>query len=852
MPLLPRPPAVKLAPSQQRTRRAANPALFPAEVWGAATAPPATRWAARVTPWDATGVVNSVAWSPELGIFVAVGADDLAAPTAQVLTSPDGVNWTPQALPWGAAAGAEGLSVAWSSGLLMFVASGSDGTILQTSLDGVTWTPRASSFDGFAGAGPGSTIAWSPTLAKWVALGFTATPHQMIQTSTNGVTWTLQAIPTDLDIALTVTWAPAPISQFVLGATTSTPPYKVIWLSPDGITWTPQTTPWDGLGGTVNDVKWSTLLSLLVATGLEPSPQTAVVMTSPDGIVWTSQTTPIDNPVADVGNDFGSGVLDVGDRVLLFVTAPDGGAAAGSAVLATTDGVTWTVEVNPFDTGNIASVAYTGAWSPTLLRGVVSGFPAPSGSFLLATVQGPGQIPNQGGGGGRFFHGYDWRFIFVNIPTPESGPPQPGGITTTWCEGLLTNRSIVLTLDQASVIEAAVWPDDPRVNALFGDDATHETPLVAPNNRIIYAFRREGGTPPWVIRAAGILMNLEDQGDPDIPLSHLTAYDPWKYLEGRPCVNAAGTLPGQYGMTWFTTRGDQIACQLLHNTITMPTANGGGFCFIDAGIPFGGTGFYGGNIGSPESETQAINFEVQSGTMVADAWTQLCETGTMDIVLTPIYDPVNRPGYTHELNIYPLAGMEQPNAVFSWDQFQRSVAGWDAMHDGTPGNFVNVVEYLVGQAGLPVLPQINDELRRLYLGYWSQQFFPDQNVSTGDAVLAMAEQALRLGKQGKRTTTLNVTPERSPIAFLDYTVGDRVPLYTSNRLRVARTGYQRVQAIPITVTDDGTEQIGALLCSPDWAVPIEPEMFSATAGPLGSQTNTTPPRTMSRLGRPLP
>lgn len=421
--------------------------------------------------------------------------------------------------------------------------------------------------------------------------------------------------------------------------------------------------------------------------------------------------------------------------------------------------------------------------SPTIITGPFADPPAPPSA--------------------RFFEGYQWRFLFANIPTPDADIPSIGGITTTWCDGLLTNRQIALTLDQASVITAAVWPDDPRVNLLFPSDST---PLVAPNNRLLYAFRREGGTPKWVCRAAGLLLNTEDQADADVPLTHLTAYDPWKYLEGRPAMNANGELPGTQGFSWFATRGDAIICQLLQNTI-----NGQGFCFVDAGVPFGGTAFYGGTI----EATNQINFQVQQGTMVADAWTQLCDTGNLDIVLTPIYD-TRRPGYTHELNIYKLAGAEKPSAPFSWDKLSRSATTIDRMHDGTPGNFVNIVQYFVGQGGFPAPLQTNPASLGAYLAYWSQQFFPNQAVSTGAAVLAMAQQALTLGKQGRRTTTLNPTPERSPIPFIDYDVGDRVPVNASSRLRIASAGYQRVQAIPITIDDDGIEHVDALLLSPDF------------------------------------
>jgi hypothetical protein len=426
----------------------------------------------------------------------------------------------------------------------------------------------------------------------------------------------------------------------------------------------------------------------------------------------------------------------------------------------------------------------------------------------------------------RFFDGYQWRFIFADIPTPGSGGAT-GGATTTWANGLITNRQIVLTLDDSSVISGDVWPDDRQVNEIAADGY----PLVAQTKRIVYAFRREGAgsvprpagyssTAPWVIRAAGILMLPEDQADTDVPLTHFTAYDPWKLLEARPAVTNADTLPDAYGFhSWGTwgLRGDQVIGGALKSTINSSL---GGFAFIDAGTTYGGTSHWGGTI---ENCAQII-VDVQQGMSVADVWRQVIDAGCADIILTPIYDPVNRPGYTHELSIYNLAGNQQPTAVVSWDQLNRSASNIDRLHDATPGNFANVVQYYVGSGGPPAPIQINNAAVADFGYYWSTQFFPSQSIPSGEVVAALAQQALYMSRQGKRSVTLNLTPERSPITFLDYNLADFIPVYATKRLRVAMTdsfaadpiAAFRVQTIPITITDDGTEEVTGLLVSPDW------------------------------------
>jgi hypothetical protein len=43
------------------------------------------------------------------------------------------------------------------------------------------------------------------------------------------------------------------------------------------------------------------------------------------------------------------------------------------------------------------------------------------------------------------------------------------------------------------------------------------------------------------------------------------------------------------------------------------------------------------------------------------------------------------------------------------------------------------------------------------------------------------------------------------VPLRDYTIGDRVNVHASKRLRVTADGLQRVQTIPIQITDDGIE-----------------------------------------------
>lgn len=450
------------------------------------------------------------------------------------------------------------------------------------------------------------------------------------------------------------------------------------------------------------------------------------------------------------------------------------------------------------------------------------------------------------GHGGQFFQGFPWRYIFTDLQT------QP----VTWASGLQRDRKLTFNLGQSTTIEGAVDSTDFRVNGLWTDGY----PRICQSKRMVYAFRREGGNSPWIIRAAGIIMSMDDQGDEDSALTHFTAYDGWKLLEGRPAKDAVGALPTAdgfrtgdgTGLGWI--RGADVILQYLANTVL---ADG------NVGIDYPNnpaSGFYGTTGASVDPFTNYIDLTIQRGQSVADVWNAVVATANCEIKLNPIYDPINRPGYTHEISIQRQLGIDRLSCVFGWDTLNRSVKKIDRMHSAVPGDFFNVVQYYASQGGppVPLVPLVAPGTSTTDFGrYWSQQFFPSLQTAISQAgavgqvdgaaaVYALAQQALELSKQGKRTLTLQLTPElQVKLPLRDYDIGDRINIWTSKRLRVASSsginGRQRVQSIPIEITDDGEEVVSALLTSPDYLnlAPTAPGQSTIMASLAVSPVNMT-------------
>ena len=407
-----------------------------------------------------------------------------------------------------------------------------------------------------------------------------------------------------------------------------------------------------------------------------------------------------------------------------------------------------------------------------------------------------------------WFTGWPTRFMVTDLY----------GVTTTWLDKLTLSASLTVGLNLPFTGSVSVRPNDPRVNGLFTDGY----PRLAQSNRLVYIFFDE--TPPggWVCRLAGTFMSPEDQADADVPTTHFAFWDAWQFLNGTPVFDGAGNPPGPNGYSFYGIRGNVIVGTVLKNAIdNQPPLNpnqGGNGYFIDAGPSYGGTAFWGGTI----ENTPIIDYTVQQGQTVGAVWTDLLAAGAdpaggsggVDIVLTAICDPVNRPGYTHELSIYNLAGIDRPYTPMSWGKLNRTSITADRQHDATPGSFINVAKGYAGQGGPGNAPVVNTASVNDFLYYWAQQWFPNQPDAV--AVQAMMHQLINLSKQGKRTFTLNPDPLRARQPFLGYNIGDRIPVNAPNSLRVVSAGYQRVQTIPLEVNPDGVTRVNALITSPDW------------------------------------
>ena len=193
-------------------------------------------------------------------------------------------------------------SVAYSPALKRYVTVGNNSTYNNASNysddDGVTWTKGNLPY-GSGGAYWWTSVAWSPELAMFCAVGYwgiDASGQPRIATSTDGINWTLHALDSDGDahtISFTqVIWAGGSIQKFVVcGYNYSNVTTKQFVYSSNGTNWYYGTPPAGENQNSWNAMAYSQEQGKIIAVAQVVSGSgTSQLCSSTDGITWTKIT----------------------------------------------------------------------------------------------------------------------------------------------------------------------------------------------------------------------------------------------------------------------------------------------------------------------------------------------------------------------------------------------------------------------------------------------------------------------------------------------------------------------------------------------------------------------------------
>ena len=231
------------------------------------TSPDGVTWAARSNPASGSNVLTGVVWAPEMGLFI--GLTNYNTP----ITSPDGITWTART---GNGSGTW-ITCAYSPQLKLFVAMGTSYSAgVLTSSDGVNWTRTTTGFPSYNGGPSGSSTIWVPELGIFCSvLAFMTSSNCLV--SSDGTTWTLRSLPSTISLGVgggtCICWSPD------LGILLMAAGNSQVAISKDALTWTVYPSPVN-----FSQMLWAPELGLFVAS----VSSTNAIYTSPDGITWST------------------------------------------------------------------------------------------------------------------------------------------------------------------------------------------------------------------------------------------------------------------------------------------------------------------------------------------------------------------------------------------------------------------------------------------------------------------------------------------------------------------------------------------------------------------------------------
>lgn len=290
--------------------------------------------------WTLSGVnvshsigLRSIAYSPQLGVFVAIGTQAGTGP-AQVLYSDDvGETWTVINVPGSPSASWQWTSIAWSPALSEFVGVntdiGSTGYRMMHSEDGLTWTLNGTALPTIGASDPINRIVWVPELEKYIACG-----AEYVGSSTDGHNWTFAAVGSSLHNYKGLAYSPA-LGRLVLTSQSTSNGTDQFQYSDDGVNWnavalfTATRLQWQS-------VAWSPTLNLFVAVSQSRTVDgnNYNMAYSANGVDWT----PLASPAGNVSHSSVTWNSAIGKFVVVI--------RGSSTVLNSTDGINWTTHTS--------------------------------------------------------------------------------------------------------------------------------------------------------------------------------------------------------------------------------------------------------------------------------------------------------------------------------------------------------------------------------------------------------------------------------------------------------------------------------------------------------------------------
>lgn len=335
-----------------------------------------------------------------------------------------------------------------------------------------------------------------------------------------------------------------------------------------------------------------------------------------------------------------------------------------------------------------------------------------------------------------------------------------------------------------------------------GGTHTDGLPKLESLCRTIRAFqytRLSDGSFAYVCRHAGVVGPLQDEGDAEgVAWTTVTSYSPMQRLASRFTGVDASPRTGDAA---------QIAKTLVDQT------NALGYTGVSTSAALGAV--------FAATSTRSVSYERKA---IGDALLDLASAyNSFDLEFRPIYQsPGTEDGTLVVMSCLTRKGAYRPGAIFAWGMSPHNVASISRQVD--PSSVGNAITGLggglTGTDGLVSNGGNADSLARFgrYEAVISETDLTDQSFLDS----LVADDATRLAWP---STIVNITPVmndadgeklgRVPLPWVDFDLGDTVPVNASTAFRGGLDTQMRVYGFTVNISDDGPDVLANIATSPE-------------------------------------
>jgi len=372
----------------------------------------------------------------------------------------------------------------------------------------------------------------------------------------------------------------------------------------------------------------------------------------------------------------------------------------------------------------------------------------------------------------------DWRWDLCEGGANNSS----AGTFIASLDPFVMDRQMTFDLNRPASVSGKIASNNDLIRTTYGDGL----PYLGEGYRTLKAYRFENGE--WVIRFAGIVWTVDDEGDEDSAYTSFAAFDPWQMLTTGAMIRRND---GNLKKT-VTLANNAAAAVKRHIDKRIQYA---GPCYIDTD-----SGYF-----QPGLVYVTMQYEQE---YLGRALMELTDTGVVDINMLPVD---RSDGILVVANALSHVGTDVSGGV----AFQYSLGNHQAKTWGRHLDMSTVANQITNFNGTKKKTSFQEDTdsQDLYGVYEAAQVLTD--ITHQDFLDALTIGELNERKMARENVSVLPMPTTAAPPFTYWGLGDTVSVECSDDARQAVSGVQRIYGFTLDLDNEGVERVSELRVSPN-------------------------------------